>query len=97
MAGRKLPNRLRTVRSAGLIPAAVHESAVGNLPVSVMNRRIASRISSSLSEATLATQTSGLRTRGGFGLWNLGPPPSGVEQLEAHDWPWQRGVAVRLM
>ena len=46
-ADRKLPKRRRIVRSVGTMPAAVHESAIGNRPNSDRKLRTACRATAS--------------------------------------------------
>jgi hypothetical protein len=76
----KLPNRFRTVRSHGLMPAAVQESCVGIAPDTCTKRRTASRVSASRAESSVShSQASPLNTPGRFGKWELGsrfPPPN---------------------
>jgi len=71
-ADRKLPNLRRIVFSLGLIPVAVHASAVGRTPNFSKKARIeASASSSRSSEESRSSYGAPSNTPGGFALWEL--------------------------
>lgn len=82
----KLPNRFRTVRSQGLVPAAVQEPSVGMVPCSSTNLRMASNASASrVASSVFHAQAGPLNTPGEFVLVGTWVRPRGLEPLTLPD------------